>query len=116
MVLTALKMLFSGWISWAVLAGVVATGWYFVDDYQDRGNRIVVLEDREKGYRKSIAALKENADQARDELKAQADAREAFKTDVEKTCKVWNTVKDSDTPVGDLLEELKKLDATKKDK
>ena len=114
MIFGALRILFSGWISWAILGTVVATGWFFVNDYQNRGERIAVLEDREKGWKKAVQAANLSVAQAKDTLAAADKARETFKVDVEQTCAVWNEVKESNTPVLDLLEKLKQAEDKKR--
>ncbi len=106
-----LKLVMGGWMKWILIGAVAAGALWLADDYRYKTERIAVLEDREAGWKKSIEACRANAKQFKDAIDSQADAKESFKTDVEATCKAWDSVKESDTPIGDLLEKLKEKES-----
>lgn len=102
-----MKWLLGNWIRMAIMAAVVGGVVWVADDYRWKTEQVAVLQDREAGWKKSIKALQGNVASCKAAHAAGKAARESFKVDVEKTCKNWNEVKDSKTPVLDLLEKLK---------
>ena len=105
------SFLTSGWMKW-IIAGVVGgVLFYYIDDYRWHVQQLAIATDRQAGYIKSIEALEQNAAQCRATIKAQEDAREDFRVDTEALCKAWSEVRESDTPVGDLLEKLKEKES-----
>ena len=111
---TIIGLLGSSWLRMAIFGAVVGGVVWIADDYRYKTEQIAVLQDREAGWKKSVKALQGNVASCKAAHVAGKAARESFKVDVEKTCKNWNEVKGSDTPVLDLLEKLKeKSDANK---
>jgi len=115
MLFGAIRLLLGSWATWAILGVLIASGAYFINNYQVRGERIAVLEDREEGWKKAVQAAQLSVAQAKDTLAAADKARETFKVDVEQTCVVWNEVRESNTPVLDLLEKLKQEEEKKRE-
>lgn len=96
-----------GWLKWILIGGAVAGFLWLADDYRYKTEQIAILQDREAGWKKAVKAAELNADQANDTVAALDTAKETFKVDVDRTCTIWNEVKDSADPVGGLLEKLK---------
>jgi hypothetical protein len=113
MVQTIISLLMGNWLRVAIIGTLIAGGLWLADDYRYKTEQIAVLKDREAGWKKSIQACQENAKQFKQALESQADAKEAFRADVETTCKNWESVKESETPIGDLLEKLKEAEEAK---
>lgn len=109
--LAAALAFIGGWrtmIVGGVIASLIFGGYMFVREYDRRGNELVLLGKKLEASTHKILVLEANEGLNKMTVK-ELDGRLAQLTqDMERTCELYVAAKDTEDPVGSVLEALKK--------